>query len=520
MRLGIIHMKLHLEPRYWVALTIVLLSASGVVVYGCMTSWGRVLEFGPHFLLSLALLSLLLFLEGLIGHGQTEAGMARAAKAAADQTTIQIHDSCPAERSGAAVASGFDKLNQFSGQVLAQLAVAESKQAELEKGFQSLRESVESVTSILIKGAIESGIAGVFSCRDEAVPVIVDRIKKAKVRVLIHAVCLARGLEASKVAHLVVNVLSRQKKLDVRFLLLDAIRGPAAFRMLFEGSANAWRRAVGSGNDGLWNYLEQHPLYARHEQLVAEMWAKEELHGRVRFYSQAPANWFVVVDDDVFYQHYNFGGFTAGPNKDLMMSDRAPVLQVHIPREQVGKKGLAVSDFISHFDNMWRTSNLDLFGAFVRKQDKTALFKEVVEKHGAALRRTANALGQRAEKRNHVRRGCETDSEVVVIHGATKWNMTIVDYSYGGVRLRLSREVDGSDEFARMGTSECEVDVSRQQQNCPEHSTQIERFDSILFPRGGAKYRTRKREPREDPRSLGLVRVLESEEAEAAWTPS
>jgi len=160
-----------------------------------------------------------------------------------------------------------------------------------------------------------------------------------------------------------IKLLGSEGGLDVRILLLDPLRSPAVFRTFLETpDLSDVLRIVGKPEtdtpaiDPDLPHLFDQTLYRHIAHSVALLRNHPNMFLRplVKFYAHNPNCWLVIADDVAFYEPYALG-------RPAKMAAADPCLGPYMPVFVFQKSAQPFAILESHFDRLWRTTNVGVF---------------------------------------------------------------------------------------------------------------------------------------------------------------
>jgi hypothetical protein len=244
--------------------------------------------------------------------------------------------------------------------------------------------------------------------------------------------------------------------MDVRVLLLDALRSPAVFRAFLEGQTQTRqfkemaerertrRRSRDSAKPLKDPYFLQ-TIYSTFERTLKALW--EEMQGNpayrmaVRYYAHTPLCWLVIADDTAYYQPYTFGrkeGASRSDAKSRTVGDQMPVFKIQ--REANADTFGVLED---HFRKLWLTSDTDLFQMGARNGDRDEQLYLIFRLRQYWFKSAGAVLRMGKDRRAYPRQPCTSVGSIVTIEWKDGKNRKvevgakIIDYSWVGTRLSL-----------------------------------------------------------------------------------
>ena len=190
-------------------------------------------------------------------------------------------------------------------------------------------------------------------------------IEKAQRRVWMSGVGLSVVVRLNDLLPLLVKKSNEQfpdlRKLQIRLMLLDAVRTPAVFRTFLESSNEEFQEFLAADQRQSRKGINEHP-YFKHQLFLDFNTAYNmldqipTLKDAVRFPPHNPNCWLVIVDDVAYFQPYTFGGKTDIEQGILSIGHLMPVFKF-----QAGAQTDVFSILEDHFNKLWATTDVDLF---------------------------------------------------------------------------------------------------------------------------------------------------------------
>lgn len=305
--------------------------------------------------------------------------------------------------------------------------------AGLNTDVQELERRQESVN--LIKAATDCGLKKIYPSRGSEVERdILNHIDQARTRVWMLGVGLTEKLQFSK---LLPEIGLRLDEVNVKILLLNALRSPALFRTFLEIEPTSFHNILANNNR---EYF-QRKLYHDFHSTFSTLKYHPEFNSAVRFYGHTPICWMVIVDDTAYFQPYSFGGEAQGESR--VIGPWLPVFKFQPPQQDEGTTN-TFEILEQHFDRLWRTSNADLFHMGLRVENRDNILDAILKDRGDWYKYVYNALYGKAvhyANRKYPRRACGSKAEHTILwqeDGKPKEaKPDIVNFSRDGVRLSL-----------------------------------------------------------------------------------
>lgn len=249
--------------------------------------------------------------------------------------------------------------------------------------------------------------------------------------------------------------------MDVKILLLDALRSPALFRAFLESHAGSpgFEDLVGrqrkrprpdDEDQGLGDPYYTQPIYSSFMHTHTAMWiAMRDInpaYGQaVRYHGHTPVCWLVVTDDTAYYQPYTFGRKATADRQTLTIGNQMPVFKI---QREADEGTFSVLE--DHFRKLWLTSDSDLFHMGARIADRDRQLYLIFKKRHYWFKTVGAVLRNGKDKRQYPRQPCTSTGNVATVkwrargadgaeEAAEVWG-EIVDFSWVSVRLALSEK--------------------------------------------------------------------------------
>ncbi len=256
----------------------------------------------------------------------------------------------------------------------------------------------------LFKSATVCGLKKIYYSREEVTGSVLRDVENAQRKVWVLGVGLS---EKVTLTDLLPKLEAKIDAVDVKILLLDALRSPAVFRTFLEVKADAFYNIISANREKplpLEPYCEQQ-LYRTFYLRYSELKEKQKFRRAVRFYGHTPTCWLIIVDNTAYFQPYTFGQGRAADNGEGNGWSRMPVFKFQI---QDGTNTQAFDILEDHFNKLWLTSNTDLFHIGGRIVDKRLILRDIFRKRNEWFKHVYGALhGSRgSDRRDNPRKPC------------------------------------------------------------------------------------------------------------------
>ncbi|MBI5307145.1 MAG: phosphatidylserine/phosphatidylglycerophosphate/cardiolipin synthase family protein [Planctomycetes bacterium] len=242
----------------------------------------------------------------------------------------------------------------------------------------SLEKSLQT-TNQLIRSATTCGLTNIYCSRKEVKGDIYDAIESAEKRVWLLGITFSENVHLDEL----LSTLSRKSErgLDVKILLLDALRSSAVFRTLLESTDyeaakifNTNRAKTQTTDDP---YFHQR-LYSDFTHVCDRLKSYPNIGIAVRFYTHTPTCWMMIIDKTAHFQPYTFGLIASKHPSNLCANANMPVFKFQI--QPNGKPFEILED---HFQKLWLTSDVDLFHIEARIADRNRVIKDIFDSHSS-----------------------------------------------------------------------------------------------------------------------------------------
>lgn len=251
----------------------------------------------------------------------------------------------------------------------------------------SFRETV-TVANALLKQAADCGVTGFYGSRRDVQNEVVDIVGRASRRVWLLGVAFSEKVSLPALLPVLNEKIGNG--VEVRVLLLDALRSTAVFRTVLESSyqdAKAILETDRAESPAYEPYFQQR-LYRDFDYLCNTLSDYSLLERSVRFYGHAPLCWLVICDETALYQPYTFGRGALGGPGTLSIGDQMPVFRLQ--RQAGGRLFETLED---HFWKLWVTSDLDLFHIKARREDRERVLQRIFSERVQWLNHVSAVLG-------------------------------------------------------------------------------------------------------------------------------
>jgi hypothetical protein len=194
----------------------------------------------------------------------------------------------------------------------------------------------------LSSAAASCNLTGLYQSRVDIKDEIFDAIMNAKEKVWIEGITLCEDIRVEELLPWLSHKVSTN--VDVKILLINGLRSPAAFRSFLRSSVESVERIVVGTDRNKPVYHEPfftQQLYSEFAGACASLSGYPQLLSKVRFYAHNPACWMIVVDDKAYFQPYTFRFRPNHKNQVPNPTLTLPVLRFHKNSE---KKQLTLRD--------------------------------------------------------------------------------------------------------------------------------------------------------------------------------
>ncbi len=251
----------------------------------------------------------------------------------------------------------------------------------------SLEKSLQT-TNRLIGSATTCGLTNIYCSRKDVKGDIYDAIENAEKRVWLLGITFSENIHLDELLSTLNGKLARG--LDVKILLLDALRSSAVFRTLLESAPHEAAKIINSDRAKTQAtddpYFHQR-LYSDFTHVCDRLKGYSNIGTAVRFYSHTPTCWMMIVDNTAHFQPYTFGQSTSRHLSNLCTGANMPVFKF-----QMQPNGKPFEILEDHFRKLWLTSNADLFHTEARIADRHRITKEIFDSHSSWFKHIFEAL--------------------------------------------------------------------------------------------------------------------------------
>ncbi|HKP72205.1 MAG TPA: hypothetical protein VJT82_04660, partial [Pyrinomonadaceae bacterium] len=321
--------------------------------------------------------------------------------------------------------------------------------------------------SQLLDSSAICGITNIYATRHAARTHFKADIENAKERVWLLGVGLNVTLDLENLISLLRE--KHAKKVDVRILMLDAVRSTAVFRTLLESDPEIAQRIIDIYTTSPPDHRERdvyfnQRLCRKFESTCKSLYDVDELRDLVRFYAHTPICWLVITDHTVYFQPYTFGSRPNNSRKSTPETPEASPTEITQADEdtigdlmpvfkfQDGDKCRPFKVLEDHFKKLWATSDTDLFHIRARQEAKDSLVQKIFAARGAWLEQVNGVLYNNGgrnpceqtpgtpEYREYPRQACPSDVRVTLraanTQNALEFSAKILDFSREGIGLK------------------------------------------------------------------------------------
>lgn len=294
----------------------------------------------------------------------------------------------------------------------------------------------------LINDASNCGLEKIYQGRDRALEDIISDMNGAKKRIWILGIALSEILQLEDIID-----ICREKDLsaiDLKILLLDALRSPAIMRSFLESTPDNVRSML---NFDIALDLN-HPyfntkLYTEFLSAVGSFNINPVFANNVKFYAHNPNCWLVIIDDNIYFEPYTFGRSKIKSKIDnLKLGGLLPVLKFNKNKDEH-----TYSIYEDHFSKLWFTTTSDIFKINARNNDRDNIIKEIFRARKTWLKFAYYELYE--EHIHYDRKFVRHDLSSKNVNINIKWdnnypsnfflnNCQVLNCSNGGLALNLS----------------------------------------------------------------------------------
>lgn len=306
----------------------------------------------------------------------------------------------------------------------------------------SLENSLQT-TNRLIGSATTCGLTNIYCSRKDVKGDIYDAIENAEKRVWLLGITFSENVHLDELLSTLNAKLARG--IDIKILLVDALRSSAVFRTLLESTAyeaakivNADRAKTQATDDP---YFHQR-LYSDFTHVCDRLKSYQNIGTTVRFYTHTPTCWMMIIDNTAHFQPYTFGQSASKHPSNLCVGVNMPVFKF-----QMQPNGKPFEILEDHFQKVWLTSDVDLFHIEARIADRNRVIKDVFDSHSSWFNHVFEVLHApngnmpfTRERRKFPRQTWESNQpsmNVCLQDRKTVTRATICDCSYEGIALKL-----------------------------------------------------------------------------------
>ena len=179
----------------------------------------------------------------------------------------------------------------------------------------------------IIATAASCGLTNIYDSRKDTKDDLYNSVRSAEKRLWL------LGIAHSEIVNLDDLLSSLDEKiscgLDVRILLLDALQAAAVFRTLIESTASEASKIINTDRKEI---KPSDPFF--HQRVYSDfihacnrLRCYPNVGAKVRFYTQTPNCWLMLVDNTVHYQPYTFGRTPDQTATNLCIGDNMPVFK-------------------------------------------------------------------------------------------------------------------------------------------------------------------------------------------------
>lgn len=311
----------------------------------------------------------------------------------------------------------------------------DDNRSALEKSLQT--------TNRLIGSAASIGLTNVYCSRKDVKGDIYDAIENAEKRVWLLGITASENILFDELLSTLNEKLA--SGLDIKILLLDALRSSAVFRTLLESTAHEAAKIVSTDRTN--GHLTDDPyfhqrLYSDFTHVCDRLESYPRIGAVVRFYTQTPSCWMMIIDNTVHFQPYTFGRSANKHQVSLCTGANMPVFKFQM--QQNGKPFEILED---HFQKLWMTSPLDLFHIEARIANRNHIISEIFHYNTQWFKHIYEALYVQkdnmqftSDRRKFPRQswdGGQPALNVRLQNCQTLIKATLCDYSREGLSLKL-----------------------------------------------------------------------------------
>ncbi len=251
----------------------------------------------------------------------------------------------------------------------------------------SLEKSLQH-TNRLIGSAALCGLTNIYCSRKDVKGDIYDAIETAEKRVWLFGITLSENVHLDELLSTLNEKIT--KGLDIKILLLDVFQETAVFRTFFESAAHEVEKTINtdrtktlSTDDPIFHLR----LYSDFAHTFDRLQNYPDIEPAVRFYTQNPSGWLMIIDNMAYFQPYTFGRSASQRSSNLCIGSHMPVFKYQM--QQSGKPFEILED---HFQKVWLMSGMDLFHMESRIADRNRIVKDIIDSHASRLKYLFDAL--------------------------------------------------------------------------------------------------------------------------------
>ncbi|MEK7852968.1 MAG: hypothetical protein AAB243_04140 [Planctomycetota bacterium] len=242
----------------------------------------------------------------------------------------------------------------------------------------SLEKSLQT-TNRLIGSATTCGLTNIYCSRKDVKGDIYDAIENAEKRVWLLGITFSENVHLDELLSSLNGKLARG--LDIKILLLDALRSSAVFRTLLESATHEAAKIVNTDSAKTQAtddpYFHQR-LYSDFTHVCDRLKSYPNIGTGVRFYTHTPTCWMMIIDNTAHFQPYTFGQSASKHPSNLCIGATMPVFKF-----QMQPNGKPFEILEDHFQKLWLTSNVDLFHIEARIADRNRIIKDIFDSHSS-----------------------------------------------------------------------------------------------------------------------------------------
>jgi hypothetical protein len=293
---------------------------------------------------------------------------------------------------------------------------------------------------------VDTGLVGISKGRKEALETIMDAIGSAKKRVWCAGVAIHQDVSFEAIA----NVLEARidegeiELSNIKILLLDAYTQAGVMRSLMENSDQSLKDFVKwlpyakgfKGDATPYDGFLLPDAFGHIKHLLGHRF--RILRDRVRFLTQMPLGWTVIVDDQAFYQPYLYGR----KGRDNLRLNRQLINAMPVQLIEADEQPNCFSAIVDHFERLWMACNRD-YQYVQRRMPKDAYEDLIKPEFARRISDTYVALTHLPDKRYLPRNPCNIVNPVLELRVYSSagnlddryYRITIADQSRYGLRV-------------------------------------------------------------------------------------